>query len=196
MQVKKSEKLSKIIKAATKLFLEKSFYDVTIEEIALEAKIGKGTVYTYVSSKTELLIKCLTYNIPEIDAERRRILDSESLSFEEIMTKLVEIQFRESKTKGPLLRQLLRLDVRHFKENSKRNFAKYKKMVREYSDRLTLFFQNAKASKKTNTSLTARQMAIVFQNMFEFNFACTYYGEEPMGVDSIVKLLKTIFAVK
>ncbi|TLM97504.1 helix-turn-helix transcriptional regulator, partial [bacterium] len=49
-----SEKRVQIIKAAIKVFSEKGFHDAKVEDIAQQADVGKGTVYEYFSSKTEL----------------------------------------------------------------------------------------------------------------------------------------------
>lgn len=43
-----------ILKAASKIFADKGFYDARIDEIAKEAGVGKGTVYEYFKSKGEL----------------------------------------------------------------------------------------------------------------------------------------------
>ena len=48
------DKKEKIIKAAVKVFSQKGFHEAKVEEIAQLADVGKGTVYEYFSSKTEL----------------------------------------------------------------------------------------------------------------------------------------------
>jgi len=48
------DKRIKIIKAAVKVFSQKGFHEARVEEIAQLADVGKGTVYEYFSSKTEL----------------------------------------------------------------------------------------------------------------------------------------------
>lgn len=52
--IKKADKEKRIIEAATKLFAEKGYRSTTIEEIAREAGIAKGTVYLYFKDKQEL----------------------------------------------------------------------------------------------------------------------------------------------
>jgi len=48
------DKRIKIIRAAVKVFSRKGFHEARVEEIAQLADVGKGTVYEYFSSKTEL----------------------------------------------------------------------------------------------------------------------------------------------
>lgn len=47
-------KREKILKAAVKVFSQKGFHEAKVDEIAQLADVGKGTVYEYFSSKTEL----------------------------------------------------------------------------------------------------------------------------------------------
>ena len=45
-----------IIRAARDLFILKGYHDTTLDEIALHAELGKGTIYNYFSSKEELFL--------------------------------------------------------------------------------------------------------------------------------------------
>lgn len=54
-------KREQILLAAVEKFLEKDFYQVTIDEIANLAGVGKGTVYEYFPSKEELFKDCFLY---------------------------------------------------------------------------------------------------------------------------------------
>ncbi len=54
-------KREQILLAAVEMFLEKDFYQVTINEIAEQAGVGKGTVYEYFSSKEELFKESFSY---------------------------------------------------------------------------------------------------------------------------------------
>lgn len=48
------DKRQQILKAAVKIFSQKGFHEAKVDEIAQLADVGKGTVYEYFSSKTEL----------------------------------------------------------------------------------------------------------------------------------------------
>ena len=50
----KKDKRRLIIEAAMKIFARDGFHKATISDIAEVAGIGKGTVYEYFNSKTEL----------------------------------------------------------------------------------------------------------------------------------------------
>jgi len=54
LEDKKSQKRKKIIDSAAKLFSQKSYHEVMMEDVAKLSSIAKGTVYNYFSSKEEL----------------------------------------------------------------------------------------------------------------------------------------------
>ena len=53
---KNNEKYHRIIKAATKVFAKKGFYQSKISEIAKEAQVADGTIYIYFENKDDILI--------------------------------------------------------------------------------------------------------------------------------------------
>jgi len=54
-------KMEQILEAAIKVFACKGFHNAKIEEIAIEAGIGKGTVYEYFRSKQDLFQEMVKY---------------------------------------------------------------------------------------------------------------------------------------
>lgn len=58
---RKTGKREAILTSAARVFGQKGFYEATIEEIANEAGIGKGTVYEYFPSKLELFKEMHNY---------------------------------------------------------------------------------------------------------------------------------------
>ena len=57
-----------ILKAATDLFSEKGYHEVTMEEIAEEMGVSKGTIYNYFSSKENLYLEILKESFEAIEA--------------------------------------------------------------------------------------------------------------------------------
>jgi len=51
------DKRKAIIEAAKRVFTEKGFHGATVDEIAAEAGVAKGTVYLYFKSKAELFVQ-------------------------------------------------------------------------------------------------------------------------------------------
>jgi len=73
---KKIETKNKIFEVAGRLFKEKGFEDVTVDEITREAGIAKGTFFNYFPTKTSLLLyfgeqkRELAYNLIKNEAMR------------------------------------------------------------------------------------------------------------------------------
>lgn len=57
------DKRIQILAAAAKIFADKGFHQAKVEEIAMEAGVGKGTVYEYFSSKLDLFQQTLRHMI-------------------------------------------------------------------------------------------------------------------------------------
>jgi len=66
--VKQLNKKEDIIKVAAKLFSQKSFHDVKMDEIAEELSIAKGTIYLYFKSKEKLYLEILEESYEAIEA--------------------------------------------------------------------------------------------------------------------------------
>jgi AcrR family transcriptional regulator len=61
----KNERIADITAAAEKIFLSKGYFSSTIEEIAKEAGVSKGTVYLYFKNKEELYASLMLPSIGE-----------------------------------------------------------------------------------------------------------------------------------
>ncbi|NLS44277.1 MAG: TetR/AcrR family transcriptional regulator [Firmicutes bacterium] len=64
--IQESGKRGMILAAALMIFSEKGFHGSTIEEIAEEAGVGKGTVYLYFESKTDLFVSLVEERLREL----------------------------------------------------------------------------------------------------------------------------------
>ncbi len=60
---KKRKKRERIIQAAIKLLSEKGYASTKIKDIARDAQVADGTVYTYFKSKEDLMMKALTESL-------------------------------------------------------------------------------------------------------------------------------------
>ena len=59
----KSSKRQAIIEAGVKVFSQKGFHDTRMEEIAVAAGIGKGTIYEYFTSKSHLFQEIMATSV-------------------------------------------------------------------------------------------------------------------------------------
>jgi len=68
---------NQILDAATRVFAEKGFHRATIKDIAHVAGIADGTIYTYFSSKTDVMLGILNRLNETTEREQQLALDSE-----------------------------------------------------------------------------------------------------------------------
>jgi len=57
----KHDRRRQIIQAAEKLFTSRRFHEVTTDDVAREAKVGKGTIYRYFEDKDELFLETANF---------------------------------------------------------------------------------------------------------------------------------------
>jgi AcrR family transcriptional regulator len=72
--VDKEEKKNEIMMAAVRLFARKGFEKTTISDIAVEAGIGKGTVYEYFSNKEEMIHQSFHFFLKQTEMDFEDIL--------------------------------------------------------------------------------------------------------------------------
>jgi len=64
--MKSPDKHSKIIRAATKVFAKKGFFNARISDIAKEARVADGTIYLYFNNKFDILISVFEQEIGKL----------------------------------------------------------------------------------------------------------------------------------
>ncbi|WP_207726837.1 TetR/AcrR family transcriptional regulator [Anaerosolibacter carboniphilus] len=104
----KVNKKHEILKASMKIFALKGYHNTKIEDIAIEAGIGKGTVYQYFESKIQLFEEMVLYYIESYKEEIVEIID-ENISLEE---KLLKVANKNSKHVAEHFDMAEKIDVR------------------------------------------------------------------------------------
>lgn len=56
-------KYDRILNASSRIFLKNGFEKTTVEAIAIEAKVGKGTIYEYFDSKENLFVEMIKVGV-------------------------------------------------------------------------------------------------------------------------------------
>jgi AcrR family transcriptional regulator len=74
-----------ILKAARKLFFEKGFRQVTVENIARKAEFSKGSIYLYFNSKEEIYSQILLNDIDKFHDRVADILQGPSSAYEALI---------------------------------------------------------------------------------------------------------------
>lgn len=75
--MKSANKHSKIIRAATKVFAKKGFFNARISDIAKEAKVADGTIYLYFNNKFDILLSIFEQEIGSLIDQVNVLIDKE-----------------------------------------------------------------------------------------------------------------------
>ena len=67
----KDDKRALIVDAAARVFAQKGFFGTVVADIALEAKIGKGTIYGYFKSKEDIFFAVFERLVEESGAKAK-----------------------------------------------------------------------------------------------------------------------------
>lgn len=96
-----NKKKVEIIKAANRIFQTKGFHESKIEEIAKEARVGKGTVYEYFSSKKEVFEEACLVGMDELYNALENIKNSNK-TFKEKIIEIFKYKYRNINIKRGL----------------------------------------------------------------------------------------------
>ncbi|OGE20209.1 MAG: hypothetical protein A3J42_03790 [Candidatus Dadabacteria bacterium RIFCSPHIGHO2_12_FULL_53_21] len=86
-QIPKGARKEEIIRAAAKLFSQKSYHDVTMDDIAEKVGVAKGTIYLYFDSKENLYLEIMEETYEEIES----ILERETAKSDPAPLKLKKV---------------------------------------------------------------------------------------------------------
>ncbi len=95
---KRARRRNEIIRIAAQLFSEKSYHDVTIDDVAAKVGIAKGTIYLYFESKEKLYLEILEKGFEAIES-------------------LIEKEIAKSDPAPQKLNKVLKLIFRFYRQN-------------------------------------------------------------------------------
>lgn len=87
--MRKVNKHKQILDAASRVFLEKGFEKSTVERIAVEAKVGKGTIYGYFDSKENLFIEMIKAGVTYVYNDLYQVFE-QGKSMEEVKHRFLQ----------------------------------------------------------------------------------------------------------
>jgi AcrR family transcriptional regulator len=95
---RRATRRSTIISIAAQLFSEKSYHDVTMDEVASKVGVAKGTIYLYFESKERLYLEILEHGYEAIES-------------------LIEKEIAKSDPAPEKLKKVLKLIFRFYRQN-------------------------------------------------------------------------------
>ena len=172
------DKKSKILQAATKLFSNLNFHDITLDQIAGEAEVGKGTIYNYFKNKNELFCQCILHDFEIFEAKSLKIIESES-KFEQKLLGLAELQSEAFEKKGPLIQKLFQMGPKF--EMTSDEFSNFFSFLEKEINRNSILFEQGINEGVLSDEFTPIQMAIMFHKAFDINILFKTFGQKKVG---------------
>ncbi len=141
--IDKGAKKQAILEAAMKVFAQKGFARTRMSEIALQAGIGKGTIYEYFRSKDQIFHEAFHYFIADIEAAYSQIITEKSDAIEKLSA-MIEVSinsFLAAGDFGGILMDFWADGIRHHQQgemeqvfNLKAVYQTYRRLVAKVID--------------------------------------------------------------
>ena len=182
-RVKTSSKKEEILEAASRVFAEREFHEVLIDDVAAQAGVGKGTVYRYFRTKEELYFETILQAFDDLSATL-----AEGVLEETSPTRRLERIVRESLRFSWERRHLLSL-----LQGDERRFAMREAELRRRREGMMALVQKVileGVERREFRGMDARIAAELFRGMIR---AANCFRTEEDSVDSLVAEIIGIF---
>jgi AcrR family transcriptional regulator len=116
-RTRRKSRKDEIIKAASNLFSQKSYHDVTMDQIAAEVGVAKGTIYLYFTSKENLYLGILEHTFETIESILEKEIAKEDPApqkLKKILRLIFQFYFQNMDVLRILTRDETRLIREHF----------------------------------------------------------------------------------
>lgn len=131
--MKSTDKHRKIIRAATKVFAKKGFFNARISDIAKEAKVADGTIYLYFNNKFDILLSVFEQEIGKLIEHVTLLLEKESSS--RVKLEIFITNHLEEMKKNRYLAEVIHIELRQtsklIREYRKNSFTEYLNIIAE-----------------------------------------------------------------
>lgn len=157
---KKAATRSLILSTAIDMFSRSGIDAVTIDQIAVAADIGKGTIYNYFSTKEDIIVAFMADLESRVQARLRRFISGDG-SLDAILVRFIEFQFRLKQPYHPFVKVFLGQMVLH----TEQLFPYIVEMQKAIDPPLEAFFAGLQARGLIKSEIDLAQLALSFKTM-------------------------------
>ena len=138
--MKNINKKEKILEAARDIFFKKSFYEATMDDIALLSGVKKSTIYYYFPSKIDLASQLLELNVKKIFEKISEII-SKTNNIKQRIKMIVDfyINLLEENSKTFIIMQRIGYDFMQKEDSKKKINELFEKLRKKQKDAGDLF---------------------------------------------------------
>jgi len=187
IQNKNGEKALKIAKVAAKLFNGKGYLETNMDDIGNGARLSKGGIYHYFSSKDEILFFVLdnymNIILQDLEESLQKVSGHSSSRIEFIISRHIKIYTQNASESKVLLHEAYCLPSKYFKIIAEKERRYYQIVAKELSN----FFGSERGVTKAQVTV----LTFLLLGMCNWNYS--WY--DPNGPVAPEELSKTIFAV-
>jgi len=129
--MKSTDKHRKIIRAATKVFAKKGFFNARISDIAKEAKVADGTIYLYFNNKFDILLSVFEQEIGKLIEHVNLLLEKKTSArakLEIFITNHLE-EMKKNRYLAEVIHIELRQTTKIVREYRKNTFNEYLRII-------------------------------------------------------------------
>lgn len=125
--MKSADKHRKIIRAATKVFARKGFFNARISDIAKEAKVADGTIYLYFNNKFDILISVFEQEIGKLIEQVSKLIEQETDPRNKLQVFITKhlVEMKKNKNLAEVIHIELRQTNKLIREYRKNKFSEY-----------------------------------------------------------------------
>lgn len=129
--MKSTDKHRKIIRAATKVFAKKGFFNARISDVAKEAKVADGTIYLYFNNKFDILLSVFEQEVGKLIEHVTHLLEKENTPKAKL--ELFIYNHLEEMKKNRYLAEVIHIELRQasklIREYRKNTFNEYLNII-------------------------------------------------------------------
>ncbi|HEX2867106.1 MAG TPA: TetR/AcrR family transcriptional regulator [Ignavibacteriales bacterium] len=174
--MKNNPKKINIVKAAQKRFARHGLAKTTIEEIARDLRIGKGSIYHYYASKEDIYYDVIGFEIDRFVAEMKEILSNPEVPLPERRLALC-LDFKlKAPEKYSLIYELVKLAFRDFP--LERDLENLHNLLKNEESAVLDFLKSNVDKKKFNPALASMLIRQTWAFVLSEAFNKTFFDRE------------------
>ncbi len=187
--MKSADKHRKIIRAATKVFAKKGFFNARISDIAKEAKVADGTIYLYFNNKFDILISVFEQEISKVIEHVTALLEKESDP--RVMLEIFIINHLEEMKKNKNLAEVIHIELRQtnklIREYRRNQFSEYLNIIS------SIITQGQEKAIFRQDIIPDVAKKLLFGSLDEISRIWKLGHDSPYTVEEISKQVTTVF---
>lgn len=187
------DKARKITKAAEDLFIDRRFHEVTLDEVAQQAHVGKGTIYRYFDDKEDLYLKTLLAGLDELVRSLEEMAEAGDEGADLLDLARQHVQSRQQRR--PLF-ALLRSEELRKAKHERGMWPQFKKRIKAIKDIYRSTIERGMAEGRYRSDMDAELLASFLMGMLRAGGRVTEEAPEDLAREAVAVLERGIVCEK